>query len=141
MIFNDWQIFLLTKLTPVLEGLGSTLEIFAFIALFILLPALVYSCKKNISLCHIELKRQNRILQSQNQTIDELNSWMQYFDEKLIKNEKTSSEIKFELDKIPAADKYKNEKVASQKKQNSLSDKNDRASLSPTPISIYKKTI
>lgn len=141
MIFNDWQNFFLTKFTPILESLGSTMEIFAYIVLFVLLPMLVYSCKKNIGRCYIELKHQNNFLQSQTQTIDELNSWMQYFDDKIIKNEQTSSQIKSELDKVPSANKFKNEKVASQNKQNPFPDKNDHASIPPTPISLYKKTI
>ncbi len=79
MTLNEWQNFFLTQFVPALENLGGVAEIFAFFVLFILLPALVYSCNKNIRRCYTELKRQNRLLQNQAQNIHELNSWMQYF--------------------------------------------------------------
>ena len=130
MIFNDWQNFFLTKLVPTLESLGSVVEIFAFIALFILLPALVYSCNKNIRRCYTELKRQNLLLQNQAQNIHELNSWMQYFDDKISKREKTSP-----------ASKIDPEKVVSPEKRDSLPKKKDQPGFPATPVSIYKKTI
>ncbi len=130
MVLNDWQIFFLTKLVPTLESLGSVLEIFAFIALFIVLPALVYSCNKNIRRCYSELKRQNRLLQNQAQNIHELNSWMEYFDNKIIKREKTSPTRKIDP-----------EKVASSEKRDSPPKKKDQPGIPATPASIYKKTI
>jgi len=130
MVLNDWQIFFLTKLVPTLESLGSVLEIFAFIALFILLPALAYSCNKNIRRCYSELKRQNRLLQNQAQNIHELNSWMEYFDNKIIKREKTSPTRKIDP-----------EKVASSEKRDSPPKKKDQPGIPATPASIYKKTI
>jgi len=141
MILNDWQNFFLTKLIPTLESLGSTMEIIAFIVLFILLPALVYSCKKIIDRCYTELKRQNHLLQSQTQSIRELNIWMQYFDEKIIKREKTSQPQKSDPEKVPSPEKIKPKKVISSEKKDSLPKKQGQPSFPSTPTSIYKKTI
>ena len=147
MIFNDWQKFFLTKLVPTLESLGSVVEIIAFIVLFILLPALVYICNKNIRRCHTELKRQNRLLQSQTKNIHELNSWMQYFDEKIFKREKTSPTRKIDPEKVASSEtiqsteKIKPQKVVSTEKRDSLPEKKDQPRVPATPVSFYKKTI
>lgn len=147
MIFNDWQSFFLTKLVPTLERLGSVVEIFAFIVLFILLPALAYICNKNIRRCYTELKRQNRLLQNQAQNINELNSWMQYFDDKIIKREKTSPTRKIDPEKVApsenfqSSEKIKPQKVVSPEKRDSSPKKKDRPRFPVTPVSIYKKTI
>lgn len=141
MILNGWQNFFLTKLIPTLESLGSAVDIFAFIVLFILLPALVYSCKKIIDGCYTELKRQTRLLQSQTQSISELNIWMQYFDEKIIKREYMSQPKKTAPVKVPSPEKIKLKKVISPEKRDSLPKKRSQPGFPSTPVSIYKKTI
>ncbi len=147
MILNDWQNFFLAKIVPTLESLGSVLAIIAFIALFILLPALVYSCNKNIRRCYRELKRQNRLLQNQAENIHELNSWMHYFDDKIIKREKTSATGKIDpkkvssSEKIRSTEKIKPQKVVSPEKRDSPPLKKDQPRFPDTPVSIYKKTI
>ena len=136
MVLNNWQNTFLTKFVPILESLGSVVEIFAFIVLFVLLPALIFSCYKIIGRCHAELKRQNHLLQSQTQTVNELNNWMQYFDEKINKREKTSPPKRGEPEKVLSA-----EKVVSPKKRKTFPDKKGQATFPSTPVSIYKKTI
>jgi len=122
-------------------------EIFAFIVLFILLPALVYSCKKIIDRCYRELKRQNRLLQNQTQSLSELNSWMRYFDEKIIKHEKPSSTMEIDpeeatsSEKIHSTEKIRPQGVVSPKKQDSIPKKQNQPNFPSTPVSIYKKTI
>ncbi len=124
-----------------LESLGSVVEIVAFIVIFVVLPALVYSCKKIIDRCYIELKRQNHLLQSQTQTLNELNNWMDYFDDKLIHHDNQPSRKNGELSKITSAEKTKQPKAITPEKRSSTPDKQEHPGFPSTPVSIYKKTI
>ena len=141
MILNNWQSFILTKLIPVFESLGSVLEIIATIVLFVLLPALVYACKKSIDHCQGELKRQSHLLHSQAQTLSELNIWMQYFDEMMIKRENGSLKTNSEPGKLSSVKNIKPAKVIVAEKREPHPDHQVRADIRSTPVSIYKKTI
>lgn len=139
----------MSKLNPILESLGSVVEIFAFIVLFIVLPVLIYSCKRIIDRCYLELKRQNHYLQNQTNTLNELNSWMDYFDDKMLKTDITLSKKNNELRRAPTVEKFKPkpeknppaEKVITPKKRSPVPDKQDLKNFPSTPASIYKKTI
>jgi len=115
--------------------------IVAYIVLFILLPALVYSCKKSIDQCHTELKRQKHLLHSQTQTLSELNFWMQYFDEKMIKREKKLPGTNGKSKTSTSVDETQRIKDIAPKKQAPLPVDQDKASFESPPVSIYKKTI
>lgn len=128
-------------LIPVFDSLGSVAGAFAYIVLFILLPTLVYSCKKSIDQCHIELKRQKTLLHSQTQTLSELNYWMQYFDEKMIKRENNSPGTNGEPKTSASIDETKHIKDIAPKKQEPLPVDRDNASNESPQFSIYKKTI
>jgi len=140
VILNNWQSFL-TTLVPVFESLGSVMGIIAYIVLFILLPALVYSCKKSIDQCHTELKHQKHLLHSQTQTLSELNFWMQYFDEKMIKREKKLPGTNGEPKTPASVDETKHIKDIAPKKHEPLPVDRDNARIESPPVSIYKKTI
>jgi hypothetical protein len=141
VILNDWQSFFLTKLIPIFQSLGSVMEIVAYVVLFILLPALVYFCKKSIDHCYTELKRQNHLLHSQTQLVSELNIWMQYFDEKMNQQENSSPKTKNEPRILSSVEKITQPKVITPEKRESLPDNQDPADLRSAPVSIYKKTI
>jgi hypothetical protein len=141
VLLNDWQSFFLTKFIPIFQSLGSVMEIVAYIVLFILLPALVYSCKKNIDHCYTELKRQNHLLHSQTQIVSELNIWMQYFDEKMIQRENTPPKKHSEPRILSSVEKNAHPKVITPEKREPLPDNQDPAGLRTAPVSIYKKTI
>jgi hypothetical protein len=140
VILNNWQSFL-TTLVPIFENLGNVLGIVAYAVLFILLPALVYFCKKSIDQCHMELKRQKQLLHSQTQTLSELNYWMQYFDEKMIKREKKSPGTNGEPKTPSSIDETQRIKDIGPKKHEPLPVDRDNASIESSPGSIYKKTI
>jgi hypothetical protein len=140
VILNNWQSFL-TKLVPVFENLGGVMEIIAYMVLFILLPALVYSCKKSIDQCHTELKRQKNLLHSQTQTLSELNYWMQYFDEKMIKRENKSLITNDKPRVSVSVDETQRIKDIAPKKHEPLPVNRDNNSFESPPVSIYKKTI
>jgi len=164
VILNSWQSFL-TKLIPVFESMGSVLQIIGYIVLFIILPVLVYSCKTSINKCHAELTRQNHLLHSQTHTLNELNFWMQYFDEKMIKRENqapdTNGELKTSspvdntqhtqeiaqkrtnggLKTSSSVDNIQHTKDIAPKKRESFPVDKDNADFQSTPSSIYKKTI
>jgi len=117
------------------------MEIIAYIVLFVLLPALIYSCKRSIDRCHAELKRQSHLLHSQTETVSDLNIWMQYFDEKMIKRESTSPHTNGGAKTPSSAEKIHTTQVHAPEKQESLPDHLDPGSFQSTPVSIYKKTI
>lgn len=117
------------------------MEIIAYVVLFILLPALVYFCKKSIDHCYTELKRQNHLLHSQTQIVSELNIWMQYFDEKMIQRENTPPKKHSEPRILSSVEKITQPKVITPDKRESLPDNQDPADLRSAPVSIYKKTI
>jgi hypothetical protein len=164
VILNSWQSFL-TKLIPVFESMGSAVQTISYIVLFIILPALVYSCKTSINKCHAELKRQNHLMHSQTHTLNELNFWMQYFDEKMIKRENQAPETNGELktsspvdnilhtkdiapkkahDELKTSSPVENiqhTKDIAPKKRESFPVDKDNADFQSTSPSIYKKTI
>ncbi len=117
------------------------MEIIAYIVLFVLFPALIYSCKRSIDHCHAELKRQSHLLHSQTQTISDLNIWMQYFDERLIKRESTSPHTNGEPKTPSSVEKNHTTQAISPEKQEPSPDHLDQSSFQSTPVSIYKKTI
>jgi hypothetical protein len=141
VILNGWQNFFLTKLVPIFESLGSVMEIIAYIVLFVLLSALIYSCKRSIDHCHAELKHHSHLLHSQAQTVSELNIWMQYFDEKLIKRESTTPHTNGEPRTPSSVEKTHASQANSPEKQEPRTDHLDPASFQSNPVSIYKKTI
>jgi hypothetical protein len=128
-------------LIPVFESMGSVVQTIGYIVLFIVLPALVYSCKSSINKCHAELKRQNHLLHGQARTLNELNFWMQYFDEKMIKRENKSPETNGDLKTSSPVDNIQRTKDIAPKKQEPLPVDQDNDKLDSTPASIYKKTI
>lgn len=123
---NFWENFFLTNFGSAFTYLNTALEVVAFAILFILLPVFAYSCQKNILRCYQELKRQNRHLQSQAQSLDDINRWLQYFNDRINKREKVSP-----LDK----------QVLQQKKRPPSPKQQRGTTVPPTPISPYKKTI
>jgi hypothetical protein len=140
VILNSWQSFL-TKLIPVFESMGIVVQTIGYIVLFIVLPALVYSCKVSINKCQAELKRQNHLLHSQSHTLNELNFWMQYFDEKIIKRENQAPDTNGGLKTSSPVDNIQHTKDIAPKKRESFPVEKDNADFQPTPPSIYKKTI
>ncbi len=117
------------------------MEIIAYLMLFIVLPTLVFFCKKSIDDCYFELKSQKHLLHSQAQTLSELNYWMQYFDEKMVKRDSKSPNTNGEPQTPSSVDETERIKVLSPKKQEPLPADRENADFKSPPASIYKKTI
>ncbi|MFQ5451657.1 MAG: hypothetical protein ACE5E9_13600 [Nitrospinaceae bacterium] len=89
-----------------------SLEILLLLVLIFFIPLFLYLDKKYTKLCFRELRRQNHILEIQTRSVDELNRWMSYFNDRIIKREKVQPP-----------------------------DKQDQSADPPDSASPYKKTI
>jgi hypothetical protein len=126
MNLNSQQNFFLNNFGSAFTALDTVVQVVAFVVIVILLPILLYSCQKNILRCYQELKRQNGHLQTQSQSLEEMNRWIQYIVDKNIHNEKVSP---------PET------QVRQPKKRSSKPSPKEDASFSSPPVSPYKKVI
>jgi hypothetical protein len=125
MNLNFWQDYFLNNFGSAFTILDTAVEVISFVVIIFLLPILLYSCQKNILNCYQELKRQNRHLQTQGQSLEEINRWMQYIVDKNLHNESVSPP----------------EKKVWKKKRPSPPPPKEDASVAPLPASPYKKVI